>query len=113
MTITAAAEKRRERIEEVLRRYPPVDQGQGEECLELENPCFMTVTEDDDGSYWAWTYTSLEDALRGLEDEALGERSWWPVGLWSLDTGKVIPLNVRVVITVSDDDAACVAEDLG
>lgn len=68
-------------------------------------PRYCTITGNDGDSFMG-LYDTLDEALAGFAEEATGESSWLPVGLYDLDTGEQLPLNLKVVVTVSEDEGA-------
>jgi len=96
-------------LQRVLDYYDLVDESKTIEDFVPRR--FITLTDNSsEGGYWVETYDTLKEACKGLEEESLG--NWWPYALFDCENGKSLPLSVKVIVELSDDPGAVVAEDL-
>jgi hypothetical protein len=98
------------RFERVLERHDPHPDWSRDAVDPLER--YIAVARDDswaESGYHLTAHAELNDALAYLADDVF---EWSPYALYDLDTGKSLPLNVSVRVTISDDPGACLMGDL-
>ena len=109
---------RRLRLAAIVSHYWPVDGEDNEAVIESESAAGMpvgryaTVTKDDDHDYYVALYEELDQALAGVADEVLGERTWHPYALYDLHTGEQLAMQTTVKVSVVDDDRQKIGHEL-